>query len=106
MKRTYNLVLTILTIILLIFMSFYKLNAAANWIDMSGFAPVADVICNFGPMVLLCMFAFGSILISKVLFVIILILLIVFAVCMFAPSWLASIFGTGSNALIGLGLRF
>ena len=105
MKKMYNLVLTILTIMLLLFMSFNKLNAAAHWVDMSACQGFIDVVCSYGPIVLLCLYAFGSILISKFLFIIVLILLIIFTVCMFAPNWLASVFGGGSSAVFGMFLR-
>ncbi len=105
MKKTYNLILTILTILLLLFMSFTKLNAFANWVDLSASQGVINVVCSYGPMVLLCLFAFGSIMISKFLFIMVLILLIVFTVCMFAPGWIASVFGGGSSAMFGMFLR-
>ena len=100
MKKIYNLILTVLTIVLLIFISFTKLNASAHWVDMSASQGLINVICDYGPMVLLCLFAFGSILISKVLFIIVLILLVVFSVCMFAPNWIVSIFGGNASAII------
>lgn len=105
MKKIYNLVLTVLTILLLLFISFTKLNASAHWVDMSAYQGFIDVVCSYGPMVLLCLFAFGSILISKFLFIIVLILLVVFTVCMFAPDWIASVFGGSSSAMFGLFLR-
>jgi len=56
-------------------------------------------------MVLLCLFAFGSLfgrIMSKIFFVILLLLLIVFTVSMFAPQWLTSLFGGGQDAAIKL----
>ena len=102
MKKIFNLVLTILTILLLIFMSFTKLNASANWVDFTGYEQVIDIVCSYGPIVLLCLFAFGSIIISKILFIIVLILLIVFSVCMFAPDWLASVFGANFGPVLNI----
>ena len=100
MKKIYNLVLTVVTIILLIFISFTKLNASANWVDFTGIEWLINIICNYGPMVMLCLFAFGSMIMSKFLFIIILVLLLVFSVCMFAPDWLASVFGAKQAAPI------
>lgn len=104
MRKTYNLVLTVMTIVMLIFISFVKLNDATNWVNFGEMQWFVDAICAYGPMVMLCLFAFQSIIFSKLLFIIIIILLIVATICMFAPDWLASIFN-GSKAAFNLFLR-
>ncbi len=103
MKQLYNVILTILTIAMLVLLTFSKLNETANWVDLSAYASVISVIGSYGPMVLLCLFAFGSLfgrVLSKILFVIIVLLLIAFSVAMFAPEWVASLFGNTSGAFI------
>ena len=96
MKKIYNAVLTILTIAMLVLLTFSKLNESMNWVDMSAYASIVAIIADYGPMVLLCMFAFGSLfgkIMSKIFFVIILLLLIAFTVAMFAPQVFTTIFG-------------
>lgn len=103
MKQLYNVILTILTIAMLALLTFSKLNESANWVDLSAYASVISVIGAYGPMVLLCLFAFGSLfgkVLSKILFVIIVLLLIAFSVAMFAPEWVASLFGSASGAFL------
>lgn len=98
MKQVYNAILTFLTIAMLALLTFSKLNETANWVDMSAYTEIISVISTYGPMVLLCLFAFGSLfgrVLSKILFVVILLLLIAFSVAMFAPDWIASIFNKG-----------
>lgn len=102
MKKIYYAVLTILTIALLIFMSFVKVNSFTNWVDFSGVKTLIDIICGYGPMVILCLFAFGKIFFSKILFIFVLVLLVIFTICNFAPSWIASIFGANADAIIKL----
>lgn len=104
MRKNYHLILAVLTVILLIFMCVFKLNSWAYWFDMGDFTPIGEAICNVGPILLLCCFAFGG-LISKFLIIIIAILLVIFAVCFFAPQWIGSIFGAGTS-IIGLWLGF
>ena len=98
MKKSFNLLLTVITIIMLIFISFAKLNEATNWVDFGDMQWLVDAICAYGPLLLLCLYAFQSIIISKILFVVIVILLIVATACMFAPDWLSSIFNGGEAA--------
>ena len=98
MKKMYYVVLTILTVALLIFMSFVKVNSFTNWVDFSSVKTLIDIVCGYGPMVMLCLFAFGGIVFSKTLFILVLILLVVFTVCNFAPLWIASIFGANGNS--------
>lgn len=104
MKKVFHLVLTILTIALLAFLSFAKLNTVFNWVDLTGAEGFINVLGSFGPVFLLCLFAFGSLfgkIAAKILFVVILLLLLIFTVSMFAPQWLASIFGA-SGAFVGI----
>lgn len=96
MKKVYNGILTILTIAMLLFLTFAKINQTTNWVDLTGYASIISVISSYGPMVLLCLFAFGSLfgkIMSKIFFVIILLLLIVFTIAMFAPQVFTTIFG-------------
>ena len=97
MKQIYNFVLTILTIAMLALLTFAKLNESGNWVDLSNYQTAINYIADYGPMVLLCLFAFGGligkILVSKIFFVVILLLLIIFTVSMFAPEWIVSIIG-------------
>ena len=89
MKKLYNAILTILTIAMLALLTFSKINQSTNWVDLSAYSDIISVISSYGPMVLLCLFAFGSLfgkIMSKIFFVIILILLIAFTVAMFAPQ--------------------
>lgn len=98
MKQIYNLVLTILTIIMLVFMTFYKLNVSGNWVDFSGYEEAINIVFNYGPMVLLCLFAFGSLfgrIMSKIFFILIAILLVIFSIAMFAPDVIAGLFTFG-----------
>lgn len=104
MKQVYNAILTFLTIAMLALLTFAKLNETANWVDMSAYTDIISIISAYGPMVLLCLFAFGSLfgkVLSKILFVVIFLLLIVFTIAMFAPSWVASLFNKG-GAIISL----
>lgn len=94
MKQLYNGILTILTIAMLALLTFAKLNEIGNWVDLSAYKDVISIVNTYGPMVLVCLFAFGSLfgrVLSKVLFVIILLLLIAFSIAMFAPNWVSSI---------------
>ena len=95
MKKAYHLILTILTILLLVLVTFNQLNNIAGWVDLSGGQTIIDNIWKYGPIIIMCMFAFGSLfgkIMSKILFIIITLLLIVFSVAMFAPDVIANIF--------------
>lgn len=95
MKKIYNLVLTILTIAMLALVTFNKINASTNWVDLSAYQTAISYIWQYGPIVLLCMFAFGSLfgkIMSKILFILITLLLIVFTITMFAPEVITNIF--------------
>ncbi len=111
MKQLYNAILTILTIAMLALLTFAKLNEAGNWVDLSKYKDVISIVSTYGPMVLVCLFAFGSLfgkVLSKILFIIILLLLIVFSIAMFAPEWVSSILGKSNetSALILLAFKF
>lgn len=97
MKKIFNIILTCLTIALLGFMIFNGLNDIAKWVDLSPHKWLIDYIVNYGPVILMCLFAFGKILgkmfWSKILFIVVLILLVVFTILTFAPDWVVSIFG-------------
>ncbi len=101
MKKVYDLVLTLLTIAMLALLTFSKLNETGNWVDLTQYQKFIKYISEYGPIVLLCLFAFGGligkVLISKIIFIIILILLVVFTISMFAPDWLVSVFGGGAG---------
>ena len=98
MKQLYTFILTALTIAMLALLTFAKLNQTAGWVDLSAYQTAITYISEYGPMVLLCLFAFGGliskVLLSKIFFVIVLLLLIVFTISMFAPEWITSIIGT------------
>ena len=55
MKKSFNLILTIVTIIMLIFISFAKLNDATNWVDFGDSQWLVDAVCAYGPLLLLCL---------------------------------------------------
>ena len=104
MKKVYNAILTILTIAMLALLTFARLNENMNWTDLSAYANIIAIISSYGPIVLLCLFAFGSLfgkIMSKIFFVIIVLLLIAFTIAMFAPQVFTSIFG-GAPAIIGI----
>ena len=89
MKKWYHFVLTLLTILMLALVTFNKINNSTHWVDLSGYQTIISYIWQYGPMVLLCMFAFGSLfgkIMSKILFVLITLLLIVFTITMFVPN--------------------
>lgn len=97
MKKIYNIILTILTIAILVLVTFNKLNQIANWVDMSAYQDIINTIWSYGPVVLMCLFAFGGMLgkmlLSKILFVVVIIILVIFSITMFAPQLIANIFG-------------
>ena len=105
MKKWYHLALTLLTIALLVLVTFNKINLIGNWVDLSNYQTLIDGIWQYGPIVLLCMFAFGSLfgrIASKIFGIVIILLLIVFTICMFAPDFVVGIFGTNPEAFIRL----
>ena len=105
MKKWYHLVLTLLTIAMLALVTFNKLNSFANWVDLSQYQELIANIWAYGPIVLVCLFAFGSLfgkIMSKILGVIIVLLLIVFTICMFAPDLIANIFASNASAFFGI----
>lgn len=102
MKQVYNFVLTLLTIAMLAILTFAKLNEFGGWVDLTSYQTSINLISTYGPMVLVCLFAFGSLfgkVLSKVLFVLILLLLVVFSVVMFAPDWVSSLFDKSTEAI-------
>ena len=104
MKKIYTAVLTILTIAMLALLTFAKINESVNWVDLSAYTNIIAIVGSYGPMVLLCLFAFGSLfgkIMSKIFFVIIVLLLIAFTLAMFVPQVFTSIFG-GAPALISI----
>lgn len=99
MKKWYHIVLSILTIAMLALVTFNKLNQFGNWVDLSNYQTTIDAIWSYGPIVLVCLFAFGGLfgkIMSKVLGIVIFVLLILFTICMFAPDFVAGLFGTAS----------
>ena len=97
MKNIFNFILTILTILLLVLMIYTRLNLNAKWVDLSSYQHVIDICINYGPMVLLCLFAFGSLLVKflahKIIFIVVVVLLAVFTISYFAPELITSIIG-------------
>ena len=80
MKKVFNAVLTLLTIAMLALLTFARLNETMNWVDLSAYTQIIAVISSYGPMVLLCLFAFGSLfgkIMSKIFFVIIVVIICV-----------------------------
>lgn len=95
MKNVYHFILTLLTVAMLALLTFAKINEITNWTDLSAYQSTITMISTYGPMVLVCLFAFGSLFgkaLSKLLFVILVLLLIAFSIAMFAPQWIESIF--------------
>lgn len=104
MKQVYNFVLTILTMAMLAFLTFAKINETTCWVDLSAYTDIIAVISTYGPMVLLCLFAFGSLfgkIMSKIFFIIIVLLLVAFTISMFFPDVVNNIFGNTAT-IIGL----
>ena len=100
MKQTLNFILTILTVAMLALLTFAKLNQFGGWVDLTKYQKAIGYISAYGPMVLLCGFAFGSMFgraVSKILFIFIVLLLIVFGIAVFAPDLIARIFGNGAT---------
>lgn len=100
MKETLNFVLTILTVAMFALLTFAKLNEFAHWVDLSNYQKLIGYVASYGPMVLLCGFAFGGMFgraVSKILFIFIVLLLVVFGIAIFAPNLVASIFGSGTT---------
>lgn len=96
MKKWYHLVLTLLTIAMLVLVTFNKINNSTNWVDLSDYQTIINYIWQYGPMVLLCLFAFGSLfgkIMSKIMFILLTLLLILFTITMFAPNVITGIFG-------------
>ena len=88
MKKWYHFVLTILTILMLVLVTFNKINNSTNWVDLSAYQTVISYVWQYGPILLLCLFAFGSLfgkIMSKIMFVLLTLLLIVFTITMFFP---------------------
>ena len=105
MKKVYYVILTILTIIMLGLLTFNNLNNAVGWVDMTQYQTAIGYIGKFGPMVLLCCFAFGGLIgkiSKKIMIIVIVILLIIFAISMFAPNWVTAIFGKKAPAILTL----
>lgn len=96
MKKFFNIILVLLTIGMLALLSFNKINMTTNWVDLSAYQTAIGYVAEYGPMVLVCLFAFGSLVgkvLSKILFIIIILLLIIFSITTFAPNWISAIFG-------------
>jgi len=104
-KRIYYFVLSVLTVALLALMTFNRLNAIGNWVDLTQFSDLIAYVTAWGPMILLCLFAFGSLfgkLLSKILFVLLLLLLVVFTISIFAPELITNIISPSSAMFNGL----
>lgn len=100
MKEMLNFILTILTVAMFALLTFAKLNEFANWVDLTKFQTAINIVASYGPMVLLCGFAFGGMFgraVSKIMFIVIVLLLVVFGVAIFAPDFIANIFGSGTT---------
>lgn len=107
-RKVYYFVLTLLTILMLLLLVFSKVNEVTNWVDMSKYEKVVGYVSLYGPILLLCLFAFGSLfgkLMSKILFILILLLLVAFSITLFAPDLISKIFKPASEAIFyGLGI--
>ena len=107
-KRIYYFILSVLTVALLAIMTFNRLNLIGDWIDLTQYGDLIDYATAWGPMILLCLFAFGSLfgkLLSKILFVFLLLLLVVFTLSVFAPDLITSIIKPAATACIsGMGI--
>ena len=104
-RRLYYFVLSCVTIAMLALLSFASINNLTHWVDLSAYGQIIEYVGKFGPIVLVCLFAFASLfgkLMSKILFVVLLLLLVVFALCIFAPNIITSLFaGTTSTVFLG-----
>ena len=96
MKKVFNIILTILTIALLALVTFNKLNQTANWVDLSAYQEIINFLWQFGPIVIMTLFAFGTfiakMLVYKILFVFVALLLAAFTIAMVAPELIANLF--------------
>lgn len=106
MRKLFNLILTIATAALMISFAFFKINDVTHTIDLTPYLSYVNFAKNYMPIILLCLFAFGGILgksVKIVLFIIIILALIIFAIACFLPDFIAKIFGTGgAEAIISL----
>lgn len=96
MKKAYHLILTIITIALLVLVTFNQINSATGWVDLGNYQTAIDYAWKYGPVAIMCLFAFGNLfgkIASKVMFILITILLIIFTITMFAPGVVTAIFG-------------
>ena len=103
-KKIYYFVLSVLTVALLALMTFERLNAIGNWVDLTQYSKIIGYITAWGPMTLLCLFAFGSLfgrLLSKIIFVLLIILLAVFTISIFAPELITNIISPAAISLLG-----
>ena len=106
-KRLYYFVLSLLTFVLIALMTFVRVNAITNWVDLSQFETPISYVTAWGPMVLLCLFAFGSLfgkLLSKIIFVLLILLLVVFSISVFAPELISKIVTPADAVIRGIGL--
>ena len=104
-RRLYYFVLSCLTIAMLALLSFASINNLTHWVDLTAYGKIIEYVSSFGPIILVCLFAFASLfgkIMSKILFIVLLVLLIVFALCIFAPNVITSIFA-GSTSTVFLG---
>lgn len=105
-RRIYYFVLSILTVALLALMTFIRLNALGNWVDLSQYSEIIGYVTAWGPIVLLCLFAFGSLfgkLLSKIVFVLLILLLVVFTISIFAPELITNIIAPADAVIRGIG---
>lgn len=107
-KRLYYFVLSCITIAMLALLSFAKVNSLTHWVDLSAYDTIIGYVSSFGPIILVCMFAFASLfgkILSKILFIVLFLLLILFGICIFAPNLITSLFsGSTSAVFYGLGI--
>jgi len=101
--KFYRGTLTVLSVVLLALITFYHLNELINFVNISQYKHIIKPIVNFGPIVIMCFFAFGGLfgrVLSKILFTFIVILLIILIVAIFAPNFVQKMFNVRTTTQI------
>ena len=101
--KFYHGVLTIISIVLLALITFYHLNELINIVNISEYKHIIKPIINYGPILIMCLFAFSGLfgrVLSKILFTVIVILLIILIVSLCAPNFIQKIFNVKTTTQI------
>ena len=103
MKKFYYGVLSIIAMLILAVITFNTINNYAHWVDLTQYAEIILYITIYGPIITMSMFALGGLfgkILSKIFFVVIILMLIVLAISIFAPNWLTKIFNGANISLL------